>query len=106
MNSKKLKLKARDMFNKITGKDKVIEQYNELTHEIAASSDKEENPEKKKDLMKLYKDVTDEKWVNDEKGGCYSDDYNPYKLKNSKKKTRAKIDMARMGLEKINGKSY
>ena len=99
--SKELRLKIRDLKNKITGKDKVIEEYNKATMEIATLSDKEKDPEVKKKLLDLYQQVTDEKWEKTGKSSMTVSDYNPYK--GSKKKTRKKIEMAKVGLKKIKG---
>lgn len=96
---KELKLKLRDIKNRLTGKQEVIDQYYGATHEIAQSSDKEEDPERKQELQDLYKKVTDEKWVKDEQGGWGSESHDPYKRK--KKDTKKKIEEARQGLERI-----
>ena len=102
MDAKSLRLKIRDIKNKITGKDKVIEEYNKATMNIANLSDNEKDPKVKKQLMDLYQNVTDEQWVKSEHGGMAIVDYNPYK--GSKKETRKKIEMAKLGLEKINSR--
>ena len=98
MSAKQLRLRLRDLKNKITGKDKVIEKYNETTHKIATLSDKEKNPDVKKKLMELYEKVTDEKWHTDD-NVAWSDSYNPYKGR--KKTTRSKIELAETGLKQI-----
>ncbi len=98
---KELKLRARDYKNKITGKDKVIKEYNEVVHEMTSASDKEKDPEIKKELMALCDNVLESKWHTAKDGMSVSyDSYNPYE--GSKKKTLSKIEMAKIGLEKIN----
>ena len=101
MDIKQLKLKFRDIRNKITGKDKVIEEYQKTTMDIATLSDKEKDPKVKKELRKLYKDVTEEKWKIKENYASVHDSFNPYK--STKKATRKKIEMAQLGLKKIKG---
>lgn len=99
MDKRSISLKIRDLKNRITGKDKVIEEYNKTMHKIATLSDNEKNPEVKKQLMDLYQTVTEEEWVKSDTGGMAICDYNPYK--GSKKETREKIEMANAGLKKI-----
>lgn len=101
MGMKELRLKIRDLKNKITGKDKVIEEYNNATMNIANLSDNEKDPKVKKQLRDLYDKVTDEEWVKTGKTAMAIKSYNPYK--GSKKETRKKIEMAKLGLKKIKG---
>jgi len=99
MGMKQLRLKIRDLKNKILGKDKVIEEYKAKTYEIANLSDKEKDPEVKKKLLELYQKVTDEKWYKDDDGVFGSSSYDQYK--GSKKTTRSKIELAELGLKQI-----
>lgn len=97
---KEIKLKLRDAKNKLTGKQKIIDEYNNLTSDIAHTSDNEENPEKKDKLMNLYGEVTRQEWESKEDGSFCVSDHNPYNAR--KKETKKLINIAKQGLAKIN----
>lgn len=100
---KSLKLRIRDSVNKITGKQKVIDDYFKVSQEIAelgVKKDQERDPVITEKINNLYQRVTDTKFIQNGES-ITIDSYDPYK--GSKKETQKRTEMGVKELKELKG---
>ncbi|MDE5615880.1 MAG: hypothetical protein K2I81_03550 [Alphaproteobacteria bacterium] len=97
MNTKQIRLKFRDAINKMTGKQPLIEEFNDLSQQLCELSDKTPvgTPMKKR-IMASIDSILEHETISTEHG-FYIDSYDPYK--GSKATTKKKIDALKAALD-------
>jgi len=97
---KQIRLNIRDIKNKITGKQQIIDQYNCLISDLAKiSAETTNNPALKKYILSTLDEVTESAPVYSA-NTTYIDSYNPWH--GTKAKTRAKINRLMLALTRVN----
>lgn len=90
----------RDLKNKITGQQELIDEYNVITAKIAKASSKEPGKTARKaELLEAYHILEEDKFISEEEQSSF----NPYTA--SKRTVKAKVELGRnllnqLGLEK------
>lgn len=90
---KQIHLAFRDGINKLTGKDLLIKEYREAVEALARKSDSLHDTPEQKALLEKFKQITEEKWFEDEHGAFGTTSFNPYLIKSTKSKIKAKIEL-------------
>lgn len=89
---KQIYLAFRNGINKLTGKQKLIDAYEDAMGVLSAKSDSLRNETEKKKLIKQLEQISEEKW-SETKTGFSISGFNPYLIKTPKSKIKSKIDM-------------
>jgi hypothetical protein len=81
----------RDSVNKLTGKQQLIDKYNNAVSELSQRSDSLYESSKKKALLARLEEITEDRWVEGENGIIETSSFNPYRLTSTKAKIKSKL---------------
>ncbi|MBQ0013357.1 MAG: hypothetical protein KBS86_02190 [Proteobacteria bacterium] len=100
---RQFKIAIRDLKNKATGQQKLIDEYNAIAHKIAVASDKEPTKTARKAQLQEAFRILDETTYKTTDSGFEMDGFNPYTA--SKSVVKAKVELGRkllnnLGLER------
>lgn len=79
MKNNKLLLALRNGINTLTGRQKLIDQYNDITHKLTEKSDSMEDGAKKTELSEKIDKLIEMKWKSYGNAGKTYSEFDPYK---------------------------
>ncbi len=92
VDKRKLALALRNGINKLSGKQTLIDEYEDATHIIAEYLDKMKSGKEKENLTKAFEKLDETKLKSDGKGGVSVGGFNQYE--SSKKTLKQKVAQA------------
>ena len=105
LTKRQISIAFRDGINKLTGKDSLIEEYNLAVRALSHKTTSLQGTEKRK-LLDQLKQIEEEEWVNEDPTSDIISikSFNPYLIRSTKSKIKAKIAMLHQLMQEYNVK--